>query len=138
MLLKYLRDGLPPVSDFESDSDEENSNPRCFENILSSMVTLAGAGVSVKLKNFENLSYFEFESKRGVHRIRPISPFTSPTSDPVIEKMLDDPDDWEEFELAEDLDEDQEDWYYIYPHLKRNISSIMARINNALQTEFDY
>nr|AIF16371.1 helicase [uncultured marine group II/III euryarchaeote KM3_74_A11] len=138
MLLKYLRDGQAPVSDFESDEDEKSGDPTGFEELRASMQVLAATGIEVELEQHDGYSFFIFRSEIGTHIIRPISPFTSPTSDPVVAGLLDDPDDWEEFELGDDLDEDTEYWYYIFPQMKRNISTIMSRINNALRAEFDY
>jgi hypothetical protein len=139
MLLKYLKDGRPPVPDFENDRDEERGKPSGFELLRTSMQALARPGIHITIEKSEcGHSYFTFKSENGTHIIRPISPFTSPSEDPVIAGKLHDADEWEEFELENEVDEDQNHWYYVFPLMKRHMSTIMSRMNNALAIEFDY
>ena len=85
-ILKWLKDGSTPVSDFTSE-EEDGSGSSSIERIVGSIQTIAGSSLGVRSEKPDGVHtvvVVESESGDRSLRIRPVSSLARMRSDPII------------------------------------------------------
>jgi len=90
-ILKWLKDGSAPVSDFSSEEEDGNESSS-IERLVRSISTIAGSSLRVRSEKPDGVhTVVVIESENGDKslRIRPVSSLARARSDPIIGKDYD-------------------------------------------------